>query len=244
MVSYFEFTAKRLFWHLSVGSRATVSFFAFIVFVAIISSDGCQSQPLPTQTHTPRISFESLCGLTHEQFSEMGETQVQEWLQKRYKIVPTYYSPYSQISPNEAGYFVQLNTQESINVYLRQGKLYLINIFQTEPINFEHLVNDLGVPQTISASEYRPITFEGTAAYDIGLHYPRNGLSIHNSTWTKAQSAILLQRELVVNFLQCYVPDDSMETVEQKRFPWTTSLTKQLTWPGFDELVDFKYPMK
>jgi hypothetical protein len=155
-------------------------FLALLMMVTGIVTIGCyvyKTTPLIVLP-TP-ISWESLCGMTRQQFAEMNETQVRQWLIEKYRTVPNEYLRWNDRPQDDTGFYITKGNSDSISVKLRQGKIILIELVTPVPVaTFAQVKESLGSPETIDRYRYVPVVYEGVAAYLIGLNYPSLGVSV------------------------------------------------------------------
>ena len=224
--------------------------------IGIVVTAGCyQFKSDIDMTRSPESAWHVLCGLTREQFAEMNETQVRQWLESQYRKE---WIQYSSDSAEKRAWFKGTLNNESIEISLLGDHIDYIHI-NSPKINptFGQVVSSFGNPEMIYHHRYLPIVYEGTAGYTIGLDYPTFGISVYYSDWCGVQKnclfntqkrdgklAFQIQKNIPVNMVDCYQSDSSMMEVAESYSDFNLWISKsvfkyRLTWVGFDEWIYF-----
>ena len=188
---------------------------------------------------TVSISFEGLCGLTHEEFATMDEATLIPWVEEHYGVTP------SKMGERvEAGVVVPIYTwlkgKTRGSAMLHDGSLVKIWLedVQNGP-TFGQVVETLGPPKTL----YRSATgWEGTM-YTLGLEYPELGFSVKKHDWLWGYvNQVTLSEDIQVNAISCYAPGSLEEIMQEINMAHPEVITDALRfyyppWPGFGASV-------
>jgi hypothetical protein len=172
------------------------------------------------------VSFEAICGLTHEEMVTMDEEQVLQWITAHYGV------PIEEIQrggypPSEYRW-----ADDHLRGYaeLTGGQLQSIKIeyYRHNGPTFCQVVDRLGPPETVLGNYYQAIA---GAIQTVVLEYPQQGLSLitHiNATWF--DTWVDLKPTLRVDAVYCFPPDCGEEGACEAFHGF---VGKRVPWPGF-----------
>jgi len=221
--------------HLQSALRRKARVVAPMIFLGalLVGQVGCGMR---TSIST-RVSFEELCGLTHEQFAAMGEATLVRWIQDTYGVSPEQGGEVWHGEPVVSYRWVRDGDERVAN--FRAGRLIRILVFRTESgPTFGQVVATLGPPKVVS----RYVTRIDATVYEVALEYPMLGLTVgHRDRERGTVTQIQLSKRMRVNTLICYRAG-SLEEVLQEAFPVAHEnipavLDRKLPWPGFGSVV-------
>jgi hypothetical protein len=198
------------------------------LFFPLLAGCAGSATPIP-------ITFESLCGLTHEQFEQMDEEALLRWIQDAIGTPP----PWKNTVGTRVTFSWPKGNRAYGHAYLYFGRLVRIEL---ESIGggptLGQVVDALGKPEWVRSL----VTRREDTLYWVNLEYPGLGFSVATSSLEKGNvRRVTLSKHMRVTDVFCYAPG-SMEQVLQRAFFYskqaiTTSMERSVPWPGFGETV-------
>jgi hypothetical protein len=185
---------------------------------------GCAGSATPTP-----ITFEGLCGLTHEQFETMDEEEVLRWVEHEYGVSASRDQRGTVVS------FVWVEGETTRRADLHNGQLILVSVesWANGP-TFGQVVDGLGSPAFV----YRYVVRYENTLYAITLDYPQQGVSVGTQGLDKGyKESVALARGMRVMHVYCYQPG-SMQDVLNRSFllpppSLQFQMESRIKWPGF-----------
>lgn len=197
-------------------------------------------------TFAPRfsaaVSYEDLCGLSHDQFQSMNAKQVQQWIREKYYMTAIESS--STLDNLVTAYtFNQGKTLRYVTLRNDRAFHFRQQGIENGP-GFGQVVAGLGVPELVYHDNYVPVVREATYV-SIGLDYPKLGVSVATGRWAQGDQEnmqVRLSEDLQVHDIDCYVPTVSVEEVLRDVYQYRPDiidkeLKRRMPWPGFGALL-------
>lgn len=185
-----------------------------------------------------QISFTGLCGLTPEQFKEMDQEQVRQWLEKQYGAA----AKISEEGEDTVSLYAEEWSSGSGEAYVRQGHLIEITRGLTNGPSFGQIVGVFGIPESVYGTS---IGLE-KIPYTVGLDYPKLGITIAMRKIADPSEVVYdnhlqvqLKQDYLVNVARCYEPRASIEEVlrnghlKSKPMIIEDALSQRRSWQGF-----------
>jgi hypothetical protein len=172
------------------------------------------------------VSFEAICGLTHEKLATMDEEQVLQWITAQYGVPKEEIqggghppSEYSWSGGNLWGY-----------AQLVDGKLQAIRIeyYRHDGPTFCQVVDRLGPPETVLGNYYHGVA---DAMQTVVLEYPQQGLALITrigATWFDRR--VDLEPTLRVDAVYCFSPGCGDQGACEAFYGFGG---RRVPWPGF-----------
>jgi len=215
---------SRIPLRLTQSTRRAALFASILLLLGAVA--GCSQSTVP-------VSFEGLCGLTHEQFEAMDETALVQWAQEKQGVTP------SRMETETLGKLVVdyswMKKDVSWHARLYNNELVMLAVDNADDLpTFGQIVDKIGPPKAVG--EY-VVTYERTM-YEIILHYPHLGFSVMAVELTSGHpKEVVLTKRMQVEIVYCYKPG-SMESVFEDAYlippdEIPHSLEGLLPWPGF-----------
>jgi hypothetical protein len=215
----------------------------------LLSMTACQLIPHSvTPTHTP-VSYQSLCGVTNDQFGVMDEAGVQAFIEARQGRLLRPLSP-DQYKDLEAlgvtHYAWESDQADLVNVaYLRNGRLVRITWqYSKQGLTLGDVVAGLGAPDVL----YQSTLFYEKVVYSFGLDYPGLGISVSahglgdvDKVLQQGKLVLPLTPNMQVDRVECYKPGPMEQVLREEFFlseySISVTLQSQVPWPGFGKPV-------
>jgi len=205
-----------------------------------------------TEIEPLAISFEELCLVSQEDFTNMNGNAVPEWIEDNFGAPPSV-----SISDDDAVVIVFNGSSTRLgeflgNVLVRQERISEISLhdIQAGP-HFDEVVMGLGDPASVN--HYCAMPHE-PQLYTIGLDYPAIGISVYASESRSRGSlsfegglGVVLREDMQVTLVQCYPPAATMEEVINRDHSLTPTgrrlqLQNRVPWTGFGSMVSLTEP--
>ena len=195
------------------------------------------------------VSFESLCGLTLQQFESMNEEEAGQWMRKKHGENISSSTKQVGDSQNWVTIYKWEERPSTEVFYLKDEHPLHLSIFDiVDSPSFGEVVSGLGSPDTVygNAEVYEQVL------YSVDLDYPKLGISVgtsdlvnipdvvHGNSW-----AIQLRENMKVDYINCYKPRNSIEEVLRDVFlasPESVQiqLERRTPWLGFASWVSLR----
>lgn len=230
--------------HAGKNDQQTLSSLTFCLVLSILACSAllvaCQQT---TEYPSSLISFEGLCGLSVEQFTQMDQSQVSGWLESQYGTSPT-----KEVKDGFPALSVGTQTGGGATVFLVQNHILMMDRAVKNGPNLGQVVAALGPPQSV----YGTGVIIEKALLSIGLDYPSLGLSVYVSKTADPQDVehegrreIQLTEDYRIDLVECYVQHSSIEGVLHDRFSsfpitFQSQLDRREPWTGFGVWVPLK----
>lgn len=231
---------KRDFTTVPVSTGSYVQRILLIVGVLflVVALSGCARSNVP-------ISFESLCGLSHDQFDALDETSIEQWIQATYSVSAT--RMLKDLYSDPIVMYVWEKDDKQWIAELREGQLIAIWRYDDKAsFSFGQIVENLGNPDSV----FRDVPFHPELLeYRVGLDYPKIGVSVGATTlserwieFVEGDKNIILDERIKIDQVFCYAPRPSMEEVISEVFAEPPIVVRDLVrqrvpWPGFGSSV-------
>lgn len=189
-----------------------------------------------------QISFTGLCGITPEQFKEINQEQVRQWLEKQYGATVKI----SEEGEDTVSLYAEEWSRGSGEAYVRQGHLIEITREVKNGPSLGQIVEIFGIPESVYGNS---MVLE-KIPYSVGLDYPKLGISVLMRKIADASEVVhenrlqvQLKRNYLVNVVHCYEPRASMGEVLRSRHLLSKTavveeaLRQRRPWAGFDVWV-------
>lgn len=227
-------TETRIGWGLALGLAITL----------VLGLVACRGKP---QTPAIALSFETLCGLSREEFARANAQAIEQWIDKRYGGVAEVLT--SVIDDSEVVTY-QWQTDESIgSAFLRDNRLVRIAF---RVVNAEHkfgsVVDAFGNPDMV----YRNFEVHERVLYALDLEYLADGLAVGTEALVPISDvqrptglAVQLDTEMDVDYVTCFLPTDSVfslvdDVLLTPKDGVDTQVKRRVPWPGFGAWVSLR----